>query len=179
MYWLKEVVGESTVNRALAKLLEQYAFKAAPYPNTLDFLRILRAEAGPQYDGLITDLFEKITLVDARATGATAVQRPDGKYDVTLELTAHKLYADGKGVETEAPLDEPFDIGVFTAEPGKPGFTAASVLAMDRRPVHSGKQTVTVIVDKRPAYAGVDPYNKRIDRNSDDNVVGVSLRPTR
>ncbi|HEX7842691.1 MAG TPA: M1 family aminopeptidase, partial [Kofleriaceae bacterium] len=176
MYWLKEVVGEATVNRALAKLLEQYAFKAAPYPNTLDFLRILRAEAGPQHDGLITDLFEKITLVDARATGATAVQRPDGKYDVTLELTARKLYADGKGVETEAPLDEPFDIGVFTAEPGKPGFTAASVLSMERRPVHSGKQTVTVVVDKRPAFAGVDPYNKRIDRNSDDNVVGIEVR---
>lgn len=45
MYWLKEVVGEATVNRAMAALLKQYAFKAAPYPNTLDFLRLLRAEA--------------------------------------------------------------------------------------------------------------------------------------
>jgi ABC-2 type transport system permease protein len=181
MYWLKEVVGEATVNRALAKLLEQYAFKAAPYPNTLDFLRILRAEAGPAHDGLITDLFEKITLVDAKATGATAVQRGDGKYDVTLEVEARKLYADGKGVETEAPLDEPFDIGVFTAEPGKPGFGKASVLAMERRPIHSGKQTVTLVVDQRPAYAGIDPYNKRIDRNSDDNVRRVDVRaaPTR
>jgi hypothetical protein len=46
---------------------------------------------------------------------------------------------------------------------------------MERRPVHSGKQTVTVVVDKRPAYAGVDPYNKRIDRNSDDNVRAVEV----
>jgi len=176
MYWLKEVVGEPTVNGALAALLEQYAFKAAPYPNTLDFLRLLRAAAGPQHDALITDLFEKITLVDVKAAGATAVKRPDGTYEVTLEVAAKKLYADGKGVETEAPLDEPFDIGVFAAEPGTAGFTAASVLRMERMAVRSGTQRVTVVVGKPPAYAGVDPYNKRIDRNSDDNLTKVEIK---
>jgi ABC-2 type transport system permease protein len=33
-----------------------------------------------------------------------------------------------------------------------------------------------VIVDQRPAWAGIDPYNKRIDRNSDDNLVKVEVR---
>ncbi len=176
MYWLKEVVGEATVNRAMAALLKQYAFKAAPYPNTLDFLRLLRAEAGHAHDALITDLFEKITLVDAKTTSATAVKRPDGKYEVTLQIAAKKLYADGKGVETEAPLDEPFDIGVFTAEPGTSGFTTASVLYMQRQPIKSGTQTVTVVVDKLPTHAGIDPYNKRIDRNSDDNLMKIELK---
>jgi hypothetical protein len=78
-------------------------------------------------------------------------------------------------VEAEAPLDEPFDIGVFTAQPGTSGFTADSVLSMERKPLRSGKQTVTVVVDKLPTYAGVDPYNKRIDRNSDDNLTKVEL----
>ena len=176
MYWLKEVVGEAKVNSALAALLREYAFKAAPYPNTRDFLRLLRAAAGPEYDPLITDLFERITLVDAKATAATATARGDGSYQVQIEVEARKFYADGKGVETEAPLDEPFDIGVFTAEPGKRGFTAASVLAMRREPIQSGKQTVTVVVTQPPAWAGIDPYNKRIDRNSDDNLVKVEVR---
>ena len=176
MYWLKEVVGEATVNRALSQLLAQYAFKPAPYPNTTDFLRLLRAAAGPQHDALITDLFEKITLLDAKATGATAVKRADGTYEVTLEIEARKLYADGKGVETEAPLDEAFDVGVFTDAPGSAGFTAASVLRMERQPMHSGKQRVTLVVDKPPRFAGVDPYNKRIDRNSDDNLTAVELK---
>ncbi|HET7500424.1 MAG TPA: M1 family aminopeptidase [Kofleriaceae bacterium] len=179
MYWLKDVVGEATVNRALAQLLAQHAFKAAPYPNTLDFLRLLRAAAGPQHDALITDLFEKITLVDVKVTGATAARRPDGKYAVTLTVEAHKRYADAKGVETEAPLDEVFDVGVFTAEPGAAAFGAGSVLAFDRRPIKTGTQQVTVVVDQRPSHAGVDPYNKRIDRNSDDNVVKVEDAPGR
>ena len=32
---------------------------------------------------------------------------------------------------------------------------------------------VVLRVDREPAFAGVDPYNKRIDRNSDDNVTKV------
>lgn len=176
MYWAKEVLGERTVNGALAALVKEFAFKPAPYPNTRDFLRLLRAAAGPQHDELITDLFERITLVDAKAVSATAARRADGKYEVALEIEARKLYADGKGKETEAPMDEPFDVGVFTAEPGKPDFTADSVLVLEHRPIHTGRQIVTVVVDKLPTYAGVDPYNKRIDRSSDDNLTKIDLK---
>ncbi len=173
MYWLKEVVGEDRVNRALAQLLRQYAFKAAPYPNTLDFLRLLREQAGPEHEALITDLFEKITLLDVKATNAKSVKRADGKYDVSFEVQGRKLYADGKGKETEAPLDEPFDIGVFSAEPGRPGYAAASVLSFTRQRVKTGRQTITLVVDQAPKFVGVDPYNKRIDRNSEDNLAPV------
>jgi ABC-2 type transport system permease protein len=173
MYWLKEVVGEEKVNRALANLLKQFAFKAAPYPNTTDFLKLLRAEAGPEHDTLISDLFEKITLWDVKADKASSSQRPDGKFEVRFEVDAKKLYADGKGKETEAPLDEAFDVGVFDAEPGKQGYSAKSVLLLQRQRIKSGKQTITVVVDKAPTWVGVDPFNKRIDRNSADNLTRV------
>lgn len=175
MYWLKEVVGTDVVNRALQKLLGEFAFKPAPYPSTTDFLRLLRAEAGPQHDQLITDLFEKITLYDMKATAAKARKLPDGKYEVSFTVEGKKLYADGKGKENEAPLDEPFDIGVFTDEPGKKGYQRESVLLMDRRAMKTGKQVVTVTVDQTPKFVGVDPYNKRIDRNSDDNLTRVTI----
>ncbi|UXH77719.1 ABC transporter permease/M1 family aminopeptidase [Roseateles amylovorans] len=170
LYWLKEVVGEDVVNRSMAKLLQQYAFKAAPYANTQDFLRILRAEAGPQHQALITDLFEKITLLDVKVSQAKAVKRADGKYEVSLVVEAKKFYADGKGKETEAPLAEPFDLGVFSAEPGRPGYTAASVLSFTQQQIRTGTQTLRLVVDRPPSWVGVDPYNKRIDRNSEDNL---------
>jgi hypothetical protein len=47
------------------------------------------------------------------------------------------------------------------------------VLLSDRRPMKSGKQQVTLVVDKPPRFVGVDPFNKRIDRNSDDNLTRV------
>jgi aminopeptidase N len=173
MYWLKEMVGEEAVNRALRRLLAQYAFKAAPYPSSSDFVRMLREEAGPAHEALITDLFERITLYDMKAKDATWKKRPDGRYEVTFSVEGKKLYADGKGKETEAPLSEPFEIGVFTAQPGKKGFSKESVLLFERRTVTTGTQDVTVVVDREPKWAGVDPYNKRIDRNSDDNLTEV------
>jgi ABC-2 type transport system permease protein len=48
------------------------------------------------------------------------------------------------------------------------------VLLFERRALVDGRQTVTVTVDKAPLWAGVDPYNKRIDRNSDDNLARVT-----
>ena len=44
---------------------------------------------------------------------------------------------------------------------------------MGRERVHTGKHTLTIVVDQEPRFAGVDPYNKYVDRNSDDNVQPV------
>jgi ABC-2 type transport system permease protein len=176
MYWAKEALGEDVVNRALRKMLAKYAFKGAPYANTTDFLAILRAEAGPKNDALITDLFEKITLLDLKATNASATKRADGRYDLKFTIDAKKFYADGAGKETEAPMDEQVDLGVFTAAPGSKEFRSADVLVLEKQPVHSGTQTVTLVVDRAPAWVGIDPYNKRIDRNSEDNLTKVDLK---
>ena len=178
MYLLRDQIGEAKVNAALRSLLARYAFEGAPYPTSRDLVDALRREAGddPRAQALITDLFEKITLYDLKTEEAEARRRPDGRYDVTLKITARKLYADGKGVETPAPLGtETFDLGVFTAEPGKPGFTRAAVQSFTVRTLKDGEQTVTLTVNGRPAFAGIDPYNKRIDRNSGDNVTRVQI----
>jgi hypothetical protein len=116
MYALKEEVGEAAVNRALQKLLAQFAFKGAPYPASTDFLRLLRAEVAPAQHGLITDLFEKITLYDLKASAPKVQARSDGKFDVRFTVQAAKFYSDGKGKETAAPLSESFEIGAFSAE---------------------------------------------------------------
>ncbi len=173
MYWLKESVGEDVVNRAMRRLLAKYAFQGPPYPSSKDFIADLREEAGPAYDSLITDLFEKITLYDMKAKDAVWTRRGDGKYQVSFTVEGRKYYADGKGKETEAPLSEPFELGVFTAQPGKHGFSGASVLDLERRSVVSGSQRFTFVVNREPKWVGVDPYNKRIDRDSDVNLTSV------
>ncbi|MBL8774184.1 MAG: ABC transporter permease [Phenylobacterium sp.] len=180
MYLLRDRMGEAKVNAALRRLLRQYAFKGAPYPRSQDLIDALRAEAGadPAAQQLITDLFEKITLYDLKTRTAEARRRPDGRYDVTLTVEAKKLYADGAGKETAVALakDEVFDLGVFTAEPGQPGFGRKDVLAFRPVGLRTGVQTITVTVDKPPKFAGVDPYNKQIDRASDDNAIRVTMR---
>lgn len=173
MYLLRDQIGEDAVNRALRRVIARYAFQGAPYPRSLDLLAALRAEAPADKQALITDLFEKITLYDVKTTGATATRRADGRWDVTVTVDARKLYADGKGEETDAPLNESFDVGLFSAEPGKGRFDQGDVLLFERRQIRTGVQTLRFVTARKPAFAGVDPYNKWIDRNSDDNVRAV------
>lgn len=173
MYLLRDQIGEDAVNRALRRVLAQYAFKGAPYPRSLDLVAAIRAEAPADKQALITDLFEKITLYDVKTTDVTSTRRADGRFDVTVTVDARKLDVDGKGVETAAPLNETFDIGLFTAMPGKGAFNARNVVLLERRPIRSGVQTLRFVTDRAPGFGGVDPYNKWIDRNSDDNVRAV------
>ncbi len=175
MYRLKEELGEAAVNHALRTFLSRFAFRGAPYPTSKALVDLFRQEARPDQQALITDLFEKITLYDLKARSAHARRRADGRYDVTLNFEAHKLYADGHGKETEAPMDDWVDVGFFTREPGKDAYTAANLVKMQRIRVHSGQASITLILASPPKKAGIDPYNKLIDRNSDDNLVNVGL----
>jgi aminopeptidase N len=178
MYRLKDVIGEAAVNRALRAFLHAYAFKGPPYPRSTDLIALFRQAAGPDpiRQQLITDLFDKITIYDLRTVKAVSKKRPDGRFDVTLTLSAKKHYADGKGRETDAPMNEPVDVGLFTKEPGKKGFTAKDVILLKRLPICSGTATLTFTIDRAPSYAGLDPYNTIIDRNSDENITKVGGR---
>ena len=123
--------------------------------------------------GLITDLFEKITLYDLKADAATARKRPDGRYDVTLRLTAAKAYADGVGKEMPAPMNETVNIGLFDEKPDEKGFGPRDVITYEKRPLHSGTQSITFVTARAPKFAGVDPYIELIQRNTEANIVAV------
>ncbi len=173
MYRLKEELGEARVNAALRTFLHDFAFKGPPYPTTRDLIADFRAQARPDQQNLITDLFEKITLYDLKAISAKTRHQKDGAYATDFTFEAHKLYADGKGLETEKPLNDTVDLGLFRKEPGSPGFGDADVLSLRRYPIHSGRQTITLVSATKPAHAGVDPYAILIDRKTDDNLVAV------
>ena len=48
------------------------------------------------------------------------------------------------------------------------------MISFERRALKGGKTVVEFVADRLPTHVGVDPYNKRIDRNSDDNVAKVA-----
>lgn len=177
MYFLRNEVGEEPVNKALRRLLAQFAFKSAPYPSSADFVRMLREEAGPQHQQLITDLFERITIYDAKATAATRKKLPDGGWEIELKAGFVKFDVDGKGVQKELDFAEEYEIGIFTKRPSEWDFGPKHVLKMQRVKIKNGEQTIKIVLPKgsaEPTVAGVDPYVKRIDRNTDDNLIDIA-----
>ncbi len=175
MYALKDAIGESNVNLALRRFLAKYAFNEPPFPRTGDLIAEFRAVAGPEHQALITELFEKIVLWDLAVTDATAEPLGDGRYRVSLTVSAKQFEADGEGRETEVPLDATLDIGVFPRASDELGDDdLPDPLYIGRHGVHSGQSTYEFVVEGEPARVGIDPYSKRIDRNPDDNLKAVS-----
>ena len=121
-----------------------------------------------QYQYVIDDWFESITLYDNRATKAVAHKLPDGRYEVAIDVVANKRKADELGKESDAPLDDWIDIGVLDAE-GAP-------LYREKQHITTDKATFKAVVAGKPARAGIDPFNLLIDRKPKDNTVAVELQ---
>jgi len=166
MYALQDAIGEDRVNQALAAFVRKWQFKGPPYPLSTDLLAEFRAVTPPEYQGLLADLFEKITLYENRAISATSRALPNGHFEVTLKVSARKLYADENGAQKEAPMDELVDIGVYDAK--------GEALYLKKQRVKTGESTYTLEVDAKPAKAGIDPVVKLVDRRPEDNTIAVN-----
>ncbi len=173
LYDFRETIGEDKMNAALRQLIAQHAYIAPPYPTSWALVNGLGEQTPPEDQYLIKDLLEEITLFSNRTLDATARKRPDGKYDVTVNVEAHKFRADPKGNETEVPLDDWIEIGAF-AKPDK-GRKYGRTLYRDRIHMTQAHGTYTFTVSELPDKAGVDPFNLLIDRIPDDNVKSVTM----
>ncbi|MEJ8800736.1 ABC transporter permease/M1 family aminopeptidase [Pontibacter sp. H249] len=165
MYTLRQYIGEEQVNQVLRRLLQKYKSGQPPLPTTLDLYRELRAVTPDSSKNLLADLFERNTFWDVEMKEAQAMQQSNGKWQVKLEVKARKVQVDSTGIETEMPMNEPVEIGIFAAqkqENSKP-------LYLRKHYIRSGVQQLTVIVPDKPTAASIDPNHLLIDTNIYDN----------
>ncbi|NDP23133.1 MAG: hypothetical protein GZ091_18945 [Paludibacter sp.] len=121
----------------------------------------------------LEDSFKKITLYSNKVTKASYKKVADDKYEVTIEVESSKNYFDGNG-KLLATGDKAnlLEIAVFDNDiKNKQGMTIKSPLVLEKVWVKPGKSKFTYITKKLPIKAGIDPYNKMIDRIPDDNLI--------
>jgi hypothetical protein len=187
MYTLADYIGEEKINRALQNFLMQYRYANAdnqvdavnhtgsgenrPYPDTRLLYDALLAETPAELRYLVDDGFNRIVLYDNKTISATSRKRPDGKHEVKLDVQVRKAQADANGVESRMPLADYVDVGVFSGAKGE-----EKPLYMKREKLTQERQSFTVVVDHPPTRAGIDPYNKLIDRIADDNLIDVTIQ---
>jgi ABC-type transport system involved in multi-copper enzyme maturation permease subunit len=175
MYTLADYIGEDKVDLALHNFLMQYRYANASdsqsiaYPDTRQFIEALRAQTPAELQYYVGDAFENIVLYDNKAVSAIVTPTPDHKYKVTLNVTVRKLQSDGSGNESPMPLHDLIDIGVFSGKKDE-----EKPLYLKKEWLTQPSQTFEIIVDQPPTRAGIDPYNKLIDRNADDNLIDVT-----
>jgi ABC-type transport system involved in multi-copper enzyme maturation permease subunit len=171
LYALSRYIGAGRVNDALRSLLRKYGSGAvsksgAPWLATsADLYRELQAVTPDSYRYLLRDLFEKNTFWELATQRAAAKQIPAGGWAVTLDVRARKVAIDEAGIETEEPMDDWIEAGVFGK--GKP--------RVEMRRIHSGEQTITIVAPGKPARAGIDPDNLLIDLDTENNMKDVTV----
>jgi len=173
LYALRDHAGERPLNEALARFIERYRFAGPPYPTTRELLAAVAETLPPERRSVLDDLFRTITLHENRARAASWERRDDGKYVVRLELESRKYRADGQGRESEIPVDDWIDVGVF-GERGDGDPPEGKLLALEKRHFVEALGVVELVVDEPPERAGIDPFNKLVDRNPDNNLTGVA-----
>ncbi len=174
MYALQDIIGKERIHQALRDFLDDYSFQTAPCPTSRDLVNALRTAAGPEYQNLITDLFERIVLYDLQVDAA-GMREIDGGYEVTIEVTAKQFEANGRGEETEVPLDTWFDVALFPET--KEALEGVTPLYIEKHRLRSGRQILTVRTKKRPGIAALDPFHKRIERSPGNNSVVIAALP--
>jgi hypothetical protein len=171
MYALREYVGQENVDLALRRLLARYASPEPPFATSLDLYRELQEVTPDPLQNLLGDLFERNTFWELETRQASARQTPGGEWQVSLDVVARKVVVDTAGGETDVPMNDRVEIGVFAPaedgeSPGRPLY-----LAMHR--IGTGPQTITITVPQRPARAGIDPRHLLIDVEARDNLVDI------
>jgi ABC-2 type transport system permease protein len=175
MYTLADYIGEDKVDLALHNFLMQYRYANAAnsqtedYPDTRQLVEALRSQTPPEMQYLIDDGFNSIVLYDNKAISAVVTPTADHKYKVVLTVQARKVKADGNGNESPMPLNDYIDIGVFKGKKDE-----EQPLYLKKEKLTQEHNTFEIVVDEMPTRAGIDPYNKLIDRIADDNLIDVT-----
>lgn len=174
MYALQDYIGEDSVNVALKRLVADWGFGAMErkgrYATTLDLIGYLRDVTPDSLQHVITDFFDKIILYENKVDVATYSEAGDGQYTVNLKLNTRKMESDSLGASVPVAISDWIDVGIYTKdEEGE-----EKLIYMNKHLFTGEESKLEIVVDQLPSSAGVDPLNKLIDRNPEDNTKKVS-----
>lgn len=174
LYALSQYIGRDRVNGALRQLLVKHRPGTIPRPTSLDLYQELQTVTPDSLQPLLHDLFRANTFWELETETATAKQIKGGSWQVTINLRANKLVVDSAGTETKLPMKDWVEIGVFA--PAEEGKEVGKQLYLQKHLIKSGRQTIMLTLQDRPANVSFDPRNLLIDWNLQDNDKVVEVK---
>lgn len=176
MYELQDIIGEEKINTALKGFLEEYKnFEKGVYPTSENLYDAIYKVTPDSLKYSVEDGFKKIVLYENRIKEAKTKKLDNGTYETTFTVDSKKIYYDDKGKEEYTDDKTNYiEVGLFGEDIiDDQEVPLKNPYYLERKWLLPGENTFTIITDKKPEKAGIDPYNKLIDRNSNDNLRGV------
>lgn len=176
LYALQDLIGEDNLNKALKTFVDSSAFRQKPpFATSTEWYGYIKNAVPDSLYYFIEDSFERIALYENRILDAYYEKADGDNYKVTLKVHTNKKYYEEYGKETgEGGGRDYIDIGIFAKdEKNERGITKKVPLYLKKHGLTPGEHTITLFVKGKPVKAGIDPYNKLIDRIPDDNIRSV------
>lgn len=175
MYDLQDVIGEKVLNKGLESFLKEFKYNEKGfYPTSEDLYEAIYAVTPDSLKYKIEDGFKEIVLYENRVIDAKTRALDNGKWETTFTVNSKKIYYNDEGKEDR--IDDKrnlVDVGVFGEDVVKDGVTIKNPFYFKLKWLEPGDNTFTITTNEKPLKAGIDPYNKLIDRNSEDNLKTV------
>lgn len=188
LYAFSDLLGEAQFNEIIQGYIEGVAFQDAPYTTSLEFVEYLRKGTPDSLQYFITDMFETITLYDNKVAETKVTELADGKYQVDIEFNVAKYrstpegesvykdenghymsFGEGKDKIESLPLKDYVEIGIFGEKAKKGKYEQDNEIYLKKYYIDQINNKVSITVSEKPVEVGVDPYNKLIDIDSNDN----------
>ncbi|SDR90496.1 ABC-2 family transporter protein [Gillisia sp. Hel1_33_143] len=176
MYDLQDVIGEDKINEGLRSFLDEFKYNEKGYYATSeDLYNALYKVAPDSLKYKVKDGFKEIVLYENRVVDANTKKLKSGKWETTFTVNSKKIYYDDAGREREIDTKKNLvDIGLFGEDVvNEEEVTIKDPYYFELKWLKLGDNKFTITTDKKPLKAGIDPYNKLIDRNSGDNLKSI------
>lgn len=165
-YGLSQYIGEDSMNHALKRFIDRYAFQGPPYPTTLDLIAEVRKSTPDSLQYLVTDGFEKIVLYDNKISTAS-VKQTGNSYKIDFTVNCKKQVYDSLGKSKTIACNDYFDVGILDAK--------GNIIKIERLKLKDGETTLHWVVNQKPETVAIDPNYLMIDKDPHDNSYKLKL----
>ncbi|MEP1229107.1 MAG: M1 family aminopeptidase [Litorimonas sp.] len=182
LWGLKGYIGPEKLHTAMQSFIEDYGSKGPPYPTTLQLIDYLKEVAGPDFEQLITDQWDRITWWELAYGDADISVTPnsDGSYKVSIPFKLDKKIStedEPKQISvTEIDgedLSEWIEVGFYNNEPKDKW---SDWISLEKVRVTQSESTLSFDVKSRPNHIALDPRRLLQERNVEDNVKKVTSK---
>jgi ABC-2 type transport system permease protein len=176
MYALRDYIGEDTLNATLKRYIKKVGYQQPPYTNSVEFVNMLKVATPDSLKYIITDMFETITMYENYVKALSYTPTKDGKYKVMLTVGCAKFRVDSIGKSRKITANDYIDIGIFSQKYVTDKSEDKELLLLKVK-MDKPEKKFEFIVNEKPFKAGIDPYNKLIDRKPDNNTCEFGKTP--
>ncbi len=174
MLALRDLIGEQKMNDILKNLVKKHRDEIKPSATSVEFIDEIINVTPLDFHRLIEDWMKKVITYDLKLTNTHVKKRDDGRYEITIFLSANRFETKANGESVPVDIDEAIQIGAFSKHPSRIQNDTA-ILYLNPIQIDKEKMEFKIITESLPKYIAIDPYGTRSDKNRLDNIKSIEM----